>query len=255
MELNLGFDGKLTPKIEAGAVTELDLLVDDVTDLSAICVFSKLKRLRSVGSNARSGTLSDLTPLRGMSLTFYSCFRTKVSDLSPLQGMPLQTLWFSETPVSDLSSLRGMLLTNIHCYGTQVVDLSPLEGMRLAGLDLAQTPVADLSALLGCQTLKVLKITETKVTPAGVVALARSPAQLQDRSGRSDGTLIFTADPFLKLANTSPTRQLGSAICNSRGIRRWRIGLVFAPLSAICPRIGASRQSSTTLYSLKTNRP
>ena len=37
----------------------------------------------------RRASLSDLSPLQGMRLTYMSCFGNLVSDLSPLEGMPL----------------------------------------------------------------------------------------------------------------------------------------------------------------------
>ena len=47
--------------------------------------------------------VSDLSPLKGMKLTFLHCGGTKVSDLSPLNGMPLTTLNCARTKVSDAS--------------------------------------------------------------------------------------------------------------------------------------------------------
>ncbi len=160
MELNPGFDGKVTgaegrstPKIEKGVVTEFTFISDNVTDISPVRALAGLKGLICGGGIAAKGKLSDLSPLRGVKLTYLDCGRTTVSDLSPLQGMPLTGLRCGGTQVSDLSPLRDMKLTTLYCHVTQVSDLSPLEG---------------------CKSLTSLSINATKVTPAGVAALQKA---------------------------------------------------------------------------------
>ncbi len=81
-----------------------------------------------------SPLLYDLSPLRGMPLTYLGCIVTQVFDLSPLQGMPLTELYCSSTQVSDLSPLAGMPLTLLWCQDTWGSDLSPLAGMSLTTL-------------------------------------------------------------------------------------------------------------------------
>src|SRR4029077_14487759 len=76
MELNPGFDGKLTgwrktdspPKIDKGVVTEVEFLTDNVNDLSPVRGFPSLNALRCVGGSTIKGKLSDLSPLTGMPL-------------------------------------------------------------------------------------------------------------------------------------------------------------------------------------------
>ena len=65
-ELNPGFDGKLTafegkgtPKIENGVVTELGLLSDSVTDISPIRALMGLKSLSLAGSGTGKGQIAD----------------------------------------------------------------------------------------------------------------------------------------------------------------------------------------------------
>lgn len=176
---NPGFDGKVTPSVVDdkatpavvdGAVTELQFVTDDVTDISPVRALPDLSCLKCCGSKKGAGRLSDLTPLkgvplhnldcgnndvadlsplRGMTLYALNCTGTRVSDLSPLKGMKLTYLFLGNTRVSDLSPLRGMPLTLLCCDGTDVSDLSPLKGMPLTVLVCVFTPVSDLSPLKG----------------------------------------------------------------------------------------------------------
>jgi Leucine-rich repeat (LRR) protein len=139
MELNPGFDGRVTnihesgpPKVENGVVTELRFHSQHVTDISPLRAFSKLNALYCYpGGNAGS----------------------QLSDLSPLQGAPL---------------------TELRCSGTSVFDLSPLEGMPLRTVQCDHTHVSDLSPLLECKGIESLNIAKTKVTAASVAALQKS---------------------------------------------------------------------------------
>jgi serine/threonine protein kinase len=160
-ELNPGFDGKVTHKVEGGVVTEFALLTDRVTDLSPLRAFPALRTLHCTGSIPGAGRLSDLSPLRGMMLTELYCYRTQVSDLSPLKDMRLGKLICNNTQVCDLSPLKDMQLTELNCHNTRVAELSPLKEMKLTHLYCDSTPVADLTPL------KDMKLTEMNcsVTP------------------------------------------------------------------------------------------
>jgi hypothetical protein len=146
-ELNPGFDGEVTPKIEGGVVTELQFLVDNVTDISPVRALAGLKSLLCYGSEDGKGKLADLSPLKDMKLKVLGCNNTSVADLSPLKDMELTILNCAFTPVADLSPLKGMPLTWLSCYGTPVADLSPLKGMPLTSLSCGGSKVADLSPL------------------------------------------------------------------------------------------------------------
>jgi serine/threonine protein kinase/Leucine-rich repeat (LRR) protein len=148
-ELNFGFDGRVTPKIEGGVVTEVEFVTDNLTDISPVRALTGLKKLVCHGSGQGKGILSDLSPLKGIPLTRMDCGWTKVSDLSPLEGMPLVDLNCGTTHVSDLSPLRGMPLTLLGCEATNVLDLSPLKGMPLKILSCHSTQLNDLSPLKG----------------------------------------------------------------------------------------------------------
>ncbi|HEX3658087.1 MAG TPA: serine/threonine-protein kinase [Pirellulales bacterium] len=120
MELNPGFDGKLTgwyrtskPKIENRVVTEFGFVTDNVTDISPVRALVGLRWLSCSGSGTNKGQLSDLSPLDGMPLVDLNCSDTRVSDLSVLRGMPLRYVFFKRTPVTDVSPLEGMTLSEL----------------------------------------------------------------------------------------------------------------------------------------------
>ncbi len=203
MELNPGFDGKVTgyeqkgtPKIENGVVNDFSFSSDNVSDLSPVRAFAGLLRLDCRASGIRKAALADLSPLAGLKLTTLQCYGTIVSNLSPLAGMPLTYLNCNGTKVADLSPLHGMPLRDFDCGQTQVADLSPLKGSPLRNIQANQTPVSDLSPLLGmpflerlivpftqvselsplldCKSLTTLILSKTKVTAAGVAAVQKA---------------------------------------------------------------------------------
>jgi hypothetical protein len=162
IELNPGFDGKVTgadgkgtPKIDQGVVTEIGILNNRVTDISPVRAFVELNVLRCAG-------------------TSYS-MNNKFSDLSPLQGMKLTSLICGNAQVSDLTPLRGMLLTDFQCAYTKTLsDLSPLKGMPLIIVGCNNTDVSDLSPLEDCKSLKTLALRNTPVTAASVASLQKA---------------------------------------------------------------------------------
>ncbi len=199
-ELNPGFDGKVTPKVEGDVVKELVFVTDKVTDISPVRALIGLKSLGCDGSGVGKGKFSDLSPLKGMALTLLNCNNTQVADLSPLKGTPLTSLvcnhtqvadlsplksmkltflWCGSTKVSELSPLKGMPLTNLFCVGTNVSDLSPLKGMPLTVLYCGGTNVSELSPLKGmpltfleCSTTKVSDLSPLKGMPLTVLNCA-----------------------------------------------------------------------------------
>jgi len=101
--------------------------------------------------------IEDLSPLRGLPLTFFVLERSPVHSLEPLSEMPLEYLGLSYTQISDLSPVRKIPLKALGITGTQVTDLSPLEGMPISELYCGGLPLSDLSQVaslpltrLGC---------------------------------------------------------------------------------------------------------
>jgi Leucine-rich repeat (LRR) protein len=184
MELNPGFDGKNTIKNDNGVVTVFQFSSDSVIDISPVRALVGLASLHCNGSDRDKSKFSDLSPLKGMPLTWLAVGLTRVSDLSPLKGMPLthldihltlvtdlvplkdiplEALHCWATPISDLSPLKGMSLTKLYCGATPISDLSPLEGIPLTLLDCAETQISDLSPLKG-MPLSYLGIGRTQVS-------------------------------------------------------------------------------------------
>src|SRR5580698_9554899 len=120
MKRNPDFDGKIDAhKIDqAGVVTELSFLTDNVTDIGPVRALAGLEKLTIRGSG-RIGKVDDLAPLKDMKLTHLDCAGTQVSNLSPLKGTRLTFLNCGNTQVSDLSPLKGMKLEYLRCSGTK----------------------------------------------------------------------------------------------------------------------------------------
>lgn len=180
-ELNPGFDGNTTHKIEDGVVTELKFLTNDVTDISPIRALGGLMTLNCSGEHPSQGKLSDLSPLQGMMLTSLVVTETPVTDLSPLKGMPVTTLNITRTPVFDISPLKDMPLTFFSCYGTQVADLSPLKNMKLTYLICNGSKVQNLSPLKGmpmtcleCSGTEIIDLTPLKGMPLSSLTIGKT---------------------------------------------------------------------------------
>jgi Leucine-rich repeat (LRR) protein len=167
MKLNPEFDGKVTPKVEKGLVTEMKFMTDTVTDISPVRALSGVMTLACQGSKF-NGILADVSPLQGMPLTTLSLAgNPKLSEISPLRGMPLSSLdIYSCIPVTDIEPLKGMQLMFLSLGGTQTRDLTPLKGMRLKTLNLLDCPLRDLSPLIGMplEDLYFFSRSNTKVT-------------------------------------------------------------------------------------------
>jgi hypothetical protein len=110
---NPGFDGQMTHRVEGAAVSELDFVTDDVTDIAPVRALTGLQTLRCRGSGRGKGQLADLSPLKGMPLTVLNITGTRVSDLSPLRDMKLTTLHCGDTKVADLAPVKGMPLKEL----------------------------------------------------------------------------------------------------------------------------------------------
>jgi formylglycine-generating enzyme required for sulfatase activity/serine/threonine protein kinase/Leucine-rich repeat (LRR) protein len=154
MRRNPGFDGKLAlfdvaePIVEDGVVIDLRMCTDHVSDISPVRALRGLRRAWLEGSKPGSGRLTDLTPLRGMALTYATVTNNgQLSDLSPLEGMPITHLCVGGTKVPDLSLVKEMPITALWMYDTPITDLSPLAGKSLDVLYCAGSEVKTLQAL------------------------------------------------------------------------------------------------------------
>ena len=178
MQLNPGYDGKVTSEIANGVVTGLHVFTAKVTDIAPVRALAGLKSLDLSGNwngNPDEGSIADLSPLNGMKLERLIVSHTKVRDLTPLRNMPLTAFECGDSSVVELSPLRGMQLTSFNCNWTAVTDLSPLEGMPLTKLGISARNVADLSPLRG-MSLVELVCPGTKV--ADLSPLAGMPLEM-----------------------------------------------------------------------------
>jgi hypothetical protein len=155
-QLNPGFDGRETHKIENGAVTELAFSTLVVRDLSPLRDLGGLRRLNLSPwpGQAGRGVLADLSPLKGMALTTLNCANTQVSSLLPLYGMKLESLQCNNTAISDLLALDEMPLKALNCSGTRVTDLLPLAALSLKELQCDFDADRDSVLLRGIKTLE-----------------------------------------------------------------------------------------------------
>lgn len=180
-ELNPQFDGKEQHRIENSAVTELAFSTAGVTNIVPINALKWLKKLSITPSGTnQTGTISDLTPLQGLPLTWLWCHQNPISDLSPLRGMPLTVLSCGGTQIKDLAPLAGMKLTVLSFNDTEVADLAPLEGMPLTVLWCNNTKVTDLS-LLKTMPLQELKCNFVAERDATVLRSIKMLAKINDR--------------------------------------------------------------------------
>lgn len=111
----------------------------------------------------RGTSLTDISCLEGLPLSWLKLYGTRVETLSALSGMPLGRLYIGGTGVSDLSALKGMSLSSLSCERSKVTDLSPVKGMPLSFLRCSSTRVKDLPPILGAP-LEFLDISLTPVT-------------------------------------------------------------------------------------------
>jgi Leucine-rich repeat (LRR) protein len=178
-ELNPGYNGSVNPMIVGGIVTELRLGADGLTNIAPLRALTGLQGLELKGTPGKC-QFADLSPLKGLRLSFLRCPHTKVADLSPLQGMPLTILNCGGTPVADLSPLAELPLTELNCDRCPVKDLGPLRRLPLAHLGIHDSKVTDLSPLQNMR-LKGLVIGPSPV--AGLSPLEGMPLESLDCSG------------------------------------------------------------------------
>lgn len=173
-ELNPGFQGVVLPFLHKGVVYNVNIDVDDVSDLSPLRALPGLEQLVLKGRNPAKGQLFDLSPLAGTSVATLTMFSVPASDLSPLKGTAVRYLNFYATRISDLSALQAVPLTHLSFSGKDISDLSPLRGMPLTYLACSNTDVSDLSPLDNCQALELICFRKTKVSPENAAAFHKA---------------------------------------------------------------------------------
>jgi len=113
--------------------------------------------------------VTNISPLRGLPLSYLNISWTDITDLSALENMPLTTIDLANSRIDDISELAGLPLVEVRIDGTRVKDLAPLKGMALNYLDISQTKVTDLAPLAG-MPLRELHMNCVKVTDLSPLA-------------------------------------------------------------------------------------
>jgi len=161
-ELNPGFDGKVGYRVEGGAVTEIRVVTDKVTDISPLRAFDSLRVLDCSGTHANwargNGQLADLAPLKGMKLaglTALDLSFTKVGDAGMVH-------------FKDCKNLKSLALAGTSVADAGVAHFADNKG--LTSLNLARTKVTDagLAHFRDCKELTSLNATNTKVSDDGL---------------------------------------------------------------------------------------
>jgi serine/threonine protein kinase/Leucine-rich repeat (LRR) protein len=163
MDVNPGFDGKISPDIQDGEIVGLVFSTDYVTEIWPVRGLPGLRTLDMGGTEPRNGKLTDLSPLAGLRLTHLNIKDTRVANLAPLQGMPLSYFNCQGTAVTDLSPLHTVPLKHLRCQVTEISDLSPLEGKSLETIWCGNSRVSDLSPLKKAR-LTELQCAATRIT-------------------------------------------------------------------------------------------
>jgi serine/threonine protein kinase/WD40 repeat protein len=120
-QLNPGMRAPVRFRIEDGAIASLGINTDEVANIRPVRALSRLRKLQLAGSNGGGGAflidggkgkLTDLGPLRGLSLEFLSLRdNPALFDLGPLAGLKeLRELDLRNTNTTDLAPLRGLPL-------------------------------------------------------------------------------------------------------------------------------------------------
>ncbi|WP_020471496.1 protein kinase domain-containing protein [Zavarzinella formosa] len=176
-QLNPGFDREIEYEVMDGVVIELKMQVEFVADISPIRVLTGLQK---VALHGRHGIFQDITPLKGMKLTWLSIEESRIADISALKGMSLKYLNCHHNKILDLSPLKESKLEFLNCEYNPLEDLTSLKGMPLKSLELRSTRASDLEPLRGAP-LELLVICDSRITKLD--ALRYMPLKKLDCAG------------------------------------------------------------------------
>ncbi|MCX6900054.1 MAG: protein kinase [Verrucomicrobia bacterium] len=230
-ELNPGFSGKGSYKIENNVVAELTISTTGslvptvgVTDMTPIKTLKSLQRLvLAPAKPGEQGALADLSALSGMTLTWLSCHgNPQLQDLSPLKDMPLTGLTCGGTLVKDLTPLSAMRLATLGINDTPVEDISALNGMPLAVLWCQNSKVADLTPLKGAP-LRELRCDFMMVRDGPVLRDIRTLARINDLPAATfwKRANLATAAPSTVLSAVKAAPDFKS-LFNGKDMTGWR---------------------------------
>ena len=132
------------------------------------------------------GPVSDLSPLKDLSLTSLRVTSPTLIDLSPLKGMKLTSVDLQACPLlTDLSSLEGMPLESATFYACRALkEIAPLRRANLRRLNIEGSAVGDLSPLKEQSALAWARLCTNRI--ADVAPLADLPLTCLDLTYAKD---------------------------------------------------------------------
>lgn len=187
---NPRWDGRLEFEAPVGSVIACRFSPRKVRDVAPLRSLVELERLSFPGEDKQQGTVSDLSPLSGLSLRELDVGSNPIPDFSPLRDMPLATLRAKSTRVADLRPLAGMPLRVLQLAETQVEDLSPIRDCPLRSLSFWNTRVRDLEPLRNMQTLERLECERTRVSDLSPLRGLRLKYLACEQSPIADYTIL-----------------------------------------------------------------
>jgi len=177
-------------------ITDLDLNINQLTDLGGLEHFTKLLRLTAFRNKIQSiAPLTSLTALKFLHLDTNS-----IEDLAALRAsLNLVNLFVGHNQVSDLTPLGALVnLTDLDISANRIADLTPLGALvNLESLGIQANRIVDLSPLKSLTKLRGLVIDN----PAGAPDFPPNPIEV---ATGLDG-LTRIANPFF-LADTLSVR-------------------------------------------------
>ncbi len=157
---------------EMATLTKLEAPEANIRDLTGLEFATRLTSLHfgsePVGSYSNSNSISDLSPLSGLtSLERLYLGSNSISDVSDLSGLTnLEWLDLSRNSILDISPLSG--LTNLEWLrlnDNAIFDVSPLSGLtNLEWLRLSDNVILEISALSGLTNLTSLWLSNNLIS-------------------------------------------------------------------------------------------
>jgi serine/threonine protein kinase/Leucine-rich repeat (LRR) protein len=240
-ELNPDFDGKMDPVIQDGKVLKLTLRTDVVTNLSPLRALRDLYWLSYRGSAPRAAKFTDLTSLRGTSISHLDLLGTQVADLTPLRGLPIVHLNCAGTLVTDLSAVEGMKLVYLNIGGQGVRSLSPLKGMSsLSSLVCNDSLIDDLSPLVG---LRLETFGYVRMSVRDISVLRDMPLQNVGCSYRPERDQILRSIKTLQTINDKPAVDFWKEVdSDNAAFEQWVNGVQKLPAEKQVEAVAAKLQ-------------
>jgi internalin A len=139
------------------SMTELDLSMSFITDISSLSLLTNLTKL-----HLQENQISDISFLASLThLTTLILASNQISDISSLASLThLTTLILGDNQISDISSLASLTnLTSLHLQQNQISDISSLGSLtNLTSLHLQQNQISDISSLGSLTNLTSLRL-------------------------------------------------------------------------------------------------